>query len=366
MKLLIMIIASILLTANAQVQPLNIASCNRIGKIVDGNGNFIKSVCEIDYPPSSYSGSVALCAQNGMNLIVAEDQVVYSAVIQYVTTRYRNYPCPDGYSPLTNSCGVFLNGQQNLTDGKWYATINGQQKVMDTSFFKLVTNNLTSKSDTGNCMTFSYVSTNSGLMGFNCGYAFYAICEFNNTYKVTPTQTTTPSLTLPPSTCLATNQGKRYQNLAACNSIGTIRNSCGNIVKGVCELNPANVNSYDDSIQACRNAGMDLFTAETKDVYDSFLQYVNGRYGKHPCGSIWSPACGVWVGGKLNGANWDAVKDWATINIQQTLIQNYKWLGSQNPGNCIALKNYNGFYFMQYNCSQPFGEFNGFNFSLDV
>lgn len=331
MKSIIFIISTILISANAQTRPvLNTTDCNGIAPILDRNGNVVKYACKIEVA-YTYADGVANCAKRGMDLMQLEDQFVYKSFMDYIVKYYSNICGGD----WMNACGLFINGQKNLTDGKWYATVNGQQKVIDTSFFNFIGK---PGNDPGNCMSVRRQEV-FGNTAWNCAQQYGPICEFNNTYK---------------PACTTSNQGKRYYNLRQCYSITTIRDGCGNVVKGACELVTPTVLPYDDAIQECRNQGMDLLTLDTKETYDSFMQYMAGKFGKHQCGAVWSPPCGLWVGGKQSSTGvWQAVKDWTSVNM---VTSNYKFFTSQNAGQCMALKNNNGFGFMAYNCSQGYGE----------
>lgn len=205
-----------------------------------------------------------------MDLILAEDVYVYSSLMQWINKTYVIHPCT---STWNSGCGLWINGERNL-NGTWYATIDGQKVAMDVSFYNFINNPAYGYSDPGNCMSIKN-QNGFGMTPWNCVQPYGPICEYNNVYQ---------------PTCKTNNDGKRYFNLAPCKSIATLRDECGNVVKGVCEINTAY--TYNDAIQICRNYGMDLFVAETTKIYNAFMQYINGQFGVHPCGSVWSPGCG--------------------------------------------------------------------------
>lgn len=332
----LIIFCALLGICSSQKVSLSLTSCKSVGLIKDKDGRIVKGVCELSIA-YTYNDAVAACAINGMELFFAEDQYVYNSFIDYSNQLLGTVACIR--SP---SCGFYVNGKKNLNDGKWYATINGQQQAMDLSFYNWVQNSTANSA--GNCMS---VKNQYGFKNtpWNCELSYFPVCEFNNTYQypAPPTPTLRPG-------CEVSNQGKRYYNLAPCKSIGTLRDNCGNIAKGVCELNA--VYPYADAIQACRNVGMDLFVAENQAIYNSFIQYIQGQFGKHTCGAIWNNGCGLWIGGMKSSGAYNSVKDWKSVALDTSF---YSLTPSTTPGDCIAVKNNNGFKFVNYACTQAYG-----------
>lgn len=271
-----------------------------------------------------------------MDLFFAEDEFVYSSFMTYFHKRFGDHACGPNWSL---GCGLIINGKRDPISGSWYATVNGQQKVMDTSFYNFVRNTNSGYDDPGFCMV---VKRQNGMFGgtpFNCAKVYAPTCEYNNTYNN--------------QQCPTENQGKRYFNIAACGRIETIRDGCGNVVKGLCELSNKPAETYEKAVEGCRSAGMDLFTAETKEIYDSLVEYSKQRFENHVCGNVWSHGCGIWIGGRQINEVWMAAKDRKKVVMN---TEHYRFITSQDPGQCMALKNSNGFAQMAFNCEQKYGE----------
>lgn len=153
----------------------SLSPCKSTGLIYDRNWKIVKGVCEINIA-YTYDGGVAACAQHGMDLFFAEDQYVYNSFLDYLRPHFGRHVCGNNWP---RSCGLYINGKKS-SDGKWYATINGQQQEMDVSFYKWVYNY--GLHDPGNCMS---VKNQNGLgeTAWNCARAFGPICEYNNIYQ---------------------------------------------------------------------------------------------------------------------------------------------------------------------------------------
>lgn len=331
MKFLLLLITGI--CATTQARNFSLSSCTPLGLIKDRDGKVVKGIC-YPYNAYTYDQGIAACAKIGMDLFYAEDQFVYQSFLEIVKNYFEDSPCG---SKWPTTCGLFMNGKLNATDKKWYATINDQQQVMDVLSYKWVQNS--GANDPGNCMALKY-QNEYGSTPWNCGATYSPICEYNNTYQ-------------PPVLCPVKNSGKRYYNLAPCLSIGTILDNCGNVVKGVCKL--ATSHSYTEAIQACRNIGMDLFVAESPAIYDSFMQYIRGAFGINICGDVWGDTCGLWIGGMRNSTSlYSSVKDWRNVSLDTSF---YSFILSTSPGDCIAVKNSNGFKVTNFNCNQALGKY---------
>lgn len=344
MNFILLIISTLILHTSAQTRTWNALGCRNHGQVTDQSGRVIKGVCEI---PSqlNYDNSVAACAAIGMDLFYAEDvPYIFESFRKYINATYTsNTTCGQSWNI---GCGLWINGKKE--NGVWTKTVNGQKSFLNENLYPMAI--WTDQLISGDCKVVKRLQGGIGTNNWDCARLFSPICEYNNTYTA-------------PINCTSTNQGKRFYNLNACKSIETIRDKCGNVIKGVCELNSSPVN-YVKAVQVCRNAGMDLFAAENQAVYDGFITYVKNNYFDSSCGSVWGSTCGNWVAGiRFSTAQNDyaRVKDLATIKmpIQSNSVY-YNIFPSDNAGSCLVLKRKNNFGFMDYDCNASFGEFKVF------
>jgi hypothetical protein len=136
----------------------------------------------------------------------------------------------------------------------------------------------------------------------------------------------------------------QYFSLSSCKSVGTIKNELGEVVKGVCELNSAF--SYDEAVRICESIGMELFVAEKVSIYKSFMKFVSNRY-KNFSPSVWSEVQGLWINGRKSDGNWMATKDSSETQMNSSF---YEFIGGSAEGDCMAVKNKNGFKVASYDC----------------
>jgi hypothetical protein len=354
----LLIFTSALAAVSAQIRWYNTDDCSNHAAITDSTGKVVKNVCQLNWV-WDYTSALTACAAKGMDLFWAEEAAIFKSFQNYVKTL--SVPCGTA-TTWNTTCGFWINGKNE--GNSLMILADGTQNVVNPIPDYYAPGVVSGQNIPGSCKVAKLINGVAMTSNWDCSKFFNPICEYNNTYtrRITPPQSIT---------CATRNEGKRYVNLNNCKAIKTVRNDCGNVVKGICELNVAPMN-YDQAIQACDRVGMDLFVAENQAVLEEFERFVNRNHYNSPWGSTWGTSAGFWVGGRRHGTNvneYIRVKDmtlqkmavWKSPTVSYSITYDLSLTPMELKGPCLVLKrSFNSLCFTEQICNQTYGEFKSF------
>lgn len=171
----IILISAFLAVVSAQTRVWNLTGCINQFQI-PLRGRIVKNICELTQQVT-YDQAVAACAAQGMDLFYVEEgkMDIFGALQYYIRTFYQPICGPT----WTDNCGFWINGKR--VNNAWQVTVNGNTFPYFISWYPTA-----SSGNTGDCKLVRQINSMVGTFNWDCSQLFHPICEYNNTYAVTP------------------------------------------------------------------------------------------------------------------------------------------------------------------------------------
>lgn len=141
--------------------PLNLKACNYKRNIIDSEGNFLKILCRV-HQGYNYNDAEHYCLNNGMDLLIIENQVEYDEVSKFT---FEHWPSRDVWGA---GAGIWINGRK--INNEWFSYRNLKKEPIGTGI-KIVED----PQQNGNCAVLKKNYSNFELKNYDCkkGYHFY-------------------------------------------------------------------------------------------------------------------------------------------------------------------------------------------------
>lgn len=147
--------------------PISLTKCTKTTNIFDSDRNYLKSICSV-HTTKNYNDAESFCFDNGMDLLIVENQAVYEEVTKFVLLQWPNQEVwGDGSGLWFN--GRFINNEwvvfknlRNQPIGKGMKIVNEKQKI-------------------GNCLALKRNDKTFELRNYDCNRTYAFFCEYQST-----------------------------------------------------------------------------------------------------------------------------------------------------------------------------------------
>ena len=147
--------------------PISLTQCTLTTNFFDSDRNYLKSVCSV-HTVKNYNDAENFCLDNGMDLLIVENQAVYDEVTKFVLLHWPNIDV------WLYGTGVWFNGR--FINNEWIAFKNLKNQPIGKGM-KIVNENQNS----GNCATVKRNYNVFELRNYDCTRNFFAFCEYQST-----------------------------------------------------------------------------------------------------------------------------------------------------------------------------------------
>lgn len=145
----------------------SIANCKSVGTIRDETGTSVKGICELS-ELYNYEDAERECRKYGMNLLVAETSKVFAKIKDYAKRQFTSgWPLVWGHSQ-----GFYIGGEKGFNKDFYSYNSTGIYDVVP-----LTSYNFIKSTYPGECFVLKN-SKGFGVMKYNCGALYPALCEF--------------------------------------------------------------------------------------------------------------------------------------------------------------------------------------------
>lgn len=146
--------------------PISLAQCRGSRMIFDSFGTYMKSVCDVGKCFSYYEAE-KFCFDNGMDLLIIENEDVYDEVSKFALASYPGIP-----EVWTHNPGLWINGR--LNDNEWYVYKNLQKQAIGKGI-RIVKE----RQYAGNCAVLKR-NRSFELRNYDCNKCYNFLCEYQS------------------------------------------------------------------------------------------------------------------------------------------------------------------------------------------
>ena len=147
--------------------PISLKQCIKTTNLFDSDRNYLKSVCTSN-TAKNYNEAENFCLDNGMDLLIVENQAVYDEVTKFVLLQWPNI---EVWSDVS---GLWFNGR--FINNEWIAFKNLKNQPIGKGM-KIVNE----KQNSGNCAVMKRNYNVFELRNYDCTEDYIFLCEYQST-----------------------------------------------------------------------------------------------------------------------------------------------------------------------------------------
>lgn len=148
--------------------PISLTQCSKTVNIFDSDRNYLKSIC-MGQTSKNYNDAESFCFDNGMDLLIVENQAVYEEVTKFVLLQWPNIVVVWG-----DEAGVWINGR--FINNEWVVFKNLRNQPIGKGM-KIVNE----KQKIGNCLALKRNDKTFELRNYDCNRTYAFFCEYQST-----------------------------------------------------------------------------------------------------------------------------------------------------------------------------------------
>lgn len=147
--------------------PISLKDCTRTTHVFDSDRNYLKSICSV-HTKLSYDNAERFCFNNGMDLLVVENQAVYDETVKFTLQQWPNTEV------WLDGSGIWFNGR--FINNEWVVFKNLRKQPIGKGI--LIINEA---QNNGNCTVLKRNYQIFNLKNYDCTKTYVFYCEYQNT-----------------------------------------------------------------------------------------------------------------------------------------------------------------------------------------